>query len=76
MSDYIERRINEKCDNIARDLTRVSEMQIANNRKMTEMFNRMATAIEGLTNEVRALREDLNPKALDKPKLPSPEQGA
>lgn len=45
-------------------------------RKTAEAFNRIAAALENLTEEVRALRADLNP-ALDKPrKLPAPKGGA
>ncbi|TAL30307.1 MAG: hypothetical protein EPN97_12865 [Alphaproteobacteria bacterium] len=76
MSDYLERRIDDKCDKIMREVTRISETQRGSDRRTAEAFNRIAAAIEGLTQEVRQLREDINPKALDKPKLPAPERGA
>ncbi len=42
-----------------------------NQFEMQQTFNRMARAIESLTLEVKALREEQNPK-LDKVKLPAP----
>lgn len=45
-------------------------------KKTADAFNRIAAALENLTEEVRALRADLNPQ-LDKPrKLPAPKGGA
>jgi hypothetical protein len=75
MSDYMERRIDSKCDAIARDVKRIDETQKANQKALVTSFNRMADAIEGLAREVRQMRVDLNPKTLDKPKLPTPDRG-
>lgn len=75
MGEYRERHIDENCDKIIREVTRISENQRAGDRRTAEAFNRIAAAIEGLTKEVRQLREEISPKALDKPKLPSPERG-
>ena len=75
MSDYMERRIYDKCNEIARDVKRTDDAQKANQRAILSAFNRMADAIEGLTREVRSLRDELSPKALDKPRLPAPDGG-
>jgi hypothetical protein len=76
MGDYTERRILDKCNEIARDVKRTDESQKANQKALLSSFNRMAEAIEGLTREVRSLRDDLAPQKLDKPKLPAPDGGA
>jgi hypothetical protein len=53
-------------------LRKQGERGLANDERMIEAFNRMASAMENLTREVRQLREDLTP-AIDKPKrLPPP----
>jgi hypothetical protein len=54
-----------------RALLAASEKSLNNDQRLIEAFNRMATAIDGLASEVRALREDLSPP-VDKPKLPIP----
>lgn len=76
MSDYYARKAYDKCQELARDLGRLNDAQKASDRRTTEAFNRMAAAIEGLTEEVRKLREEINPKSLDKPKFPGLERGA
>lgn len=59
--------------NVAHDIDK-SESRLG--REMAEGFNRVAKALEALTEEVRALRNELNP-CLDKPKkLPAPGGGA
>jgi hypothetical protein len=75
MGDYTERRILDKCNEISRDVKRTDETQKTNQKVILSAFNRMADAIEGLTREVRGLREELSPKALDKPRLPTPDGG-
>lgn len=75
MSDYTERRILDKCNEIARDVKRTNDTQTANQRAILDAFNRMASSIDGLAREVRGLREELSPKTLDKPKLPTPGEG-
>ena len=76
MSDYYSRRAYDLSQRLEQDVARLKEAQRNDSRRMTEGFNRMAAAIEGLTEEVRKLREEISPKALDKPKLPTPERGA
>jgi hypothetical protein len=76
MSDYYSRRTYDLCQRLAQDVTILKEAQKNDSRRITESFNRMAEAIEGLTLEVRQLREEISPKSLDKPKLPNPERGA
>jgi hypothetical protein len=74
--DYYARQASRKCDELQKQVRRVEETQQSNQRALLNTFNRMAEAIEGLTREVRAMREDLAPKKIDKPKLPTPEGGA
>lgn len=75
MGDYTERRILDKCNEIARDVKRTNDAQTANQKAILSAFNRMADAIDGLAREVRGLREELSPQSLDKPKLPAPDGG-
>lgn len=68
--DYYDRsQIEEKVENSRKKTTR----EIEQLRKDTQDgFNRVASALEALTKEIKGLRADLNPK-LDKPaKLPAP----
>jgi hypothetical protein len=75
MSDYYSRRAYDLSQNLAQDVASLKEAQKSDSRRITEGFNRMAKAIEGLTEEVRKLREEISPKSLDKPKLAAPEKG-
>ena len=75
MTEYYGRRAYEKSMEIARDVKRIDDAQKANQKALLSSFNRMADAIDGLAREVRAMREDLAPSRLDKPKLPTPEGG-
>lgn len=75
MGDYTERRILDKCNEISRDVKRTEDAQKANQKAILNAFNRMADAIDGLARDVRALREELSPRKLDKPKLPAPDGG-
>ncbi|MCC7036263.1 MAG: hypothetical protein IT560_03040 [Alphaproteobacteria bacterium] len=53
------------------DTVEASELRLK--REIGDGFNRIAAALEALTVEIRGLREDLGPQALDKPaKLPKP----
>jgi len=56
-----------------RELRRLQERTLSNDARLAEAFERVAAALEGLTQEVRGLREDLTPK-MDKPAggLPPP----
>lgn len=49
----------------------VNNAQKKTERAMSDGFNRIAKALEELTKEVKALREEQSPK-LDKAKLPAP----
>lgn len=79
--DYYD--TEELLQKLRRDLskaaTRAFEAQekgLKQDAQMLDAFNRMAQAVEALTEEVRGLRADLNPE-LDKPrKLPAPKGGA
>lgn len=78
MSDYYDRkRIEEKLEEVQRetqgmvqdalhDLRRDIDAGGKNQDKMLEAFNRMAAALENLTEDIRALRRELKPVA-DKP---------
>lgn len=44
-----------------------------NNADLAKAFNRMADSLDGMTRELRALREDLKP-SMKKPKLPAPQR--
>ncbi len=76
MDDYYARRAYDNTNEIQRDVRRLAEAQRANHASLATAFNRMADVLETLVHEVRQLREDLNPKTLDKPQLPRPEGGA
>lgn len=76
--DYYDR---QKMENLHKKTRQVVEDAIKreisqSDRKTADAFNRIASALENLTEEVRALRADLNP-SLDKPrKMPAPKGGS
>ena len=75
MSDWHGRRAYDKANELQRELRRVADAQRANHDSLARAFNRVADALEALTGEVRQLREDMNPRTLDKPKMLKPEGG-
>ena len=70
MSDYYW--IEEARKQASQEIKQLGEAQQRNAGQLLAAFNRMAQAIENLTQEVRQLRDDLNPK-MDKVKIPAPE---
>lgn len=78
MTDWSQREIDDVrygTKDSADELKKLNQKQdkaLENDRAILEAFNRLTRQLEVLTDEVRGLREDLNPK-LEKPgKLPSP----
>ncbi|MBI1214782.1 MAG: hypothetical protein GC185_03060 [Alphaproteobacteria bacterium] len=71
MSDYrLVQSIREVNEDMLKELKALRAQQdrsLQNDLRMAEAFNRVAQALEGLTREVRGLRDDLTPP-LDKPK--------
>lgn len=56
-------------------IRKASKKSEERDEKLAQAFTRVADALERLTQEVKGLREDLNPQ-LDKPaKMPAPKQG-
>lgn len=69
------RKLRRDVHKTAAAVLEAQDMGLKNDEKMAEAFNRVATALEGLTAEIRGLRADLNP-SLDKTrKLPAPGTG-
>ncbi len=68
-----ERARQADSQQILEAIKRLDKARADDNRLLAEAFNKMTQAITGLAKEVGALRADLNPQKLDKPKLPPPQ---
>ncbi|MDE1151983.1 MAG: hypothetical protein PW788_05530 [Micavibrio sp.] len=71
MMKSIRKAIREGDEITANLLRQMNERQLKAQQDQTAAFNRVAAALENLTTEVRALRQDMSPQ-LDKQKLPAP----
>lgn len=61
-------------DEVTHKLLRAArEQHDKSNVELAKAFNRVADSLDGMTRELRALREDLKP-SLRKPKLSSPQK--
>jgi hypothetical protein len=68
--DFIEAKIGEaaeRTEELLQDMQRDLAKSAGRQEQMLEVFNRVATALTALTEEVKGLRRDLNPE-LDKTK--------
>lgn len=68
--DFIEEKIGEaaaRTEELLQHMQRDLAKSAGRQEQMLEVFNRVATALQSLTEEVKGLRRDLNPE-LDKTK--------
>ena len=74
-TDELLQKLRRDLHKATKEIVKAQEKGLKNDAQMIDAFNRVAKAMEGLTEEVKGLRADLNPQ-LDKPgRLPGPAKG-
>lgn len=74
-TDELLQKLRRDLHKATKEIVKAQEKGLKNDAQMLDAFNRVAKAMEALTEEVKGLRADLNP-TLDKPgRLPGPARG-
>jgi hypothetical protein len=69
MSDFYW--IDKAQKELSRNIADLAAAQKKDHAQLLTAFNRVAAALEGIRDEIREMREEMNPK-LDKVRLPPP----